>query len=296
MGDVQSLIFSFCRNQFILTTYNDIDIYRKDLCWGDKMFAALEIIKSGGIFKRRRLYRTPSVREVRVPGGLPFTVVTTALKRGSINRETVAFAAGRFKGRMLLPKEVDPSDGLEGIDTSRFEKTVLFNTAVKLLKDSLYCGERLSLCVVDYNGQLAGRLSHLVPLVSDLRIVTKNERAYESDIRRAMEEFGAAVRFCEKTQADIVLDFDNIGARGKVTFALDRGINGKGVTLPFCYSTLKPFGIEPLAFAAALYELCRITALDGLCFKDIFVDGKECSYSLAVESIKAALMLETIDI
>ena len=268
----------------------------KFLFWGDRMFAALEIVKSAGVFKRRRLNRTPLVREIRVPGGLPFTVVTTALKRGRIDREAVAFAAGRFKGRMLLLKEVEPGNGLERVDTSRFEKIMLFNTAVRLLKESIGCGERVSLCVVYSKGQLAGRLSHLVPLVSDLRVMTDNERAYETDIQRAMEEFGAAVRFCQKVKSDIVLDFDNIGAQGKVTFAFESGISGSDVSLPFCYSSLKPSGIEPLDFAAALYELCRIIALDELYFKDLFIDSKPCSHSHAVEFIKAALTLETIDI
>ncbi|MBQ2774591.1 MAG: hypothetical protein IJF40_01715 [Clostridia bacterium] len=260
------------------------------------MFAALEIEKSAGVFKRRRLNRYPQVREVRVIGGLPFVVIKTALKRGEINRDAVAFAAGRFAGRMILPNDIQGDEVLRTFDTSRFQKIILFNTAVSLLRDSFSCGERQSLCVVDTKGDLAGRLSHLVPLVSDLRVVSDNTHAYEADIRSAMDEFGAAVRMCDKVNADIVLDFDNVGADGKVTFAFDRGISGNGISLPICYSELVPSGIEPLKFAAALYELCRITSLDELRYRDLYINGEQCSHSRVIEFIKTALRLETIDI
>ncbi len=260
------------------------------------MFAALEIERNAGTIKRRRLNRCPRVREVRVIGGLPFTVIKTAFKRGDINREAVAFAAGRYAGRMILPDGIEPDEVLKEFDTAPFEKIVLFNTAVSLLRESLSCGERHSLCVIDAGGAVAGRLGYLVPLVSDIRVMTENKRAYEADIKSAMDEFGAAVRLCEKAEADIILDFDNTGADGKVVFAFERGISGCGVSLPLCYCELLPDGIDPLKFAAALCELCRITSLNTLRYKHLYLKGEQCSHSRITEFIKTALNAETIDI
>lgn len=46
------------------------------------MFSVLVIESGAGFFGRRRLFKTPRVRDVRVYGGLPFREITTARRRG----------------------------------------------------------------------------------------------------------------------------------------------------------------------------------------------------------------------
>lgn len=42
------------------------------------MFSVLVIADDAGFFKRRRLFKAPQVRDVRVYGGLPFREITSA--------------------------------------------------------------------------------------------------------------------------------------------------------------------------------------------------------------------------
>lgn len=258
------------------------------------MFAALELAECG-FFKRRQLNRKPQVREVRVPGGLPFTLIRTAFVHGRVDSEAVSTAAGNYSRRMLLPERAGDIAGTERFDSSRFRKLVLFNTAAYILRQSLDCGERLSLCVADRSGVLAGKLSHVVPLVSDVRVMTDNRAAYNEDIAGAMEEFGAAVRFCEKADADIVIDLDSSGADGRVIFSFEKGFSFFGAELPICYASLKPAGIDTLDFAAALFELCRISTLGDLRGAELTLNSRPCTYRRAEELTRDLLQPVTID-
>ena len=53
------------------------------------MFSVLVIADDAGFFKRRRLFKAPQVRDVRVYGGLPFREITSARRRGKINRAAI---------------------------------------------------------------------------------------------------------------------------------------------------------------------------------------------------------------
>ena len=70
------------------------------------MFSVLVIADDAGFFRRRRLFRAPQVRDVRVYGGLPFREIISARRRGKINRAAICEAAGRCSGTMLLPEDI----------------------------------------------------------------------------------------------------------------------------------------------------------------------------------------------
>lgn len=46
------------------------------------MFSVLVIADDAGFFRRRRLFKAPQVRDVRVYGGLPFREIISARRRG----------------------------------------------------------------------------------------------------------------------------------------------------------------------------------------------------------------------
>ena len=113
------------------------------------MFSVLVIESGAGFFGRRRLFKTPRVHDVRVYGGLPFREITTARRRGKINREAVYAAAGRCAGSMLLPEGTAPGGGISQPDLSDYKKLVFFNTACSLLRSACGCGVRGELLIKD---------------------------------------------------------------------------------------------------------------------------------------------------
>ena len=121
------------------------------------MFSVLVIESGAGFFGRRRLFKTPRVRDVRVYGGLPFREITTARRRGKINREAVCAAAGRCAGSMLLPEGAAPGGGISQPDLSDYKKLVFFNTACSLLRSACGCGVRGELLIKDKNASAACR-------------------------------------------------------------------------------------------------------------------------------------------
>ena len=82
------------------------------------MFSVLVIADDAGFFRRRRLFRAPQVRDVRVYGGLPFREIISARRRGKINRAAICEAAGRCSGTMLLPEDIAPGGGIDEPDLS----------------------------------------------------------------------------------------------------------------------------------------------------------------------------------
>ena len=155
------------------------------------MFSVLVIESGAGFFGRRRLFKTPRVRDVRVYGGLPFREITTARRRGKINREAVYAAAGRCAGSMLLPEGTAPGGGISQPDLSDYKKLVFFNTACSLLRSACGCGVRGELLIKDKNASAARRLGIAVPLFSDIRVSTSCPEGYSRPIESAMDEFGA---------------------------------------------------------------------------------------------------------
>ena len=106
------------------------------------MFSVLVIADDAGFFRRRRLFRAPQVRDVRVYGGLPFREIISARRRGKINRAAICEAAGRCSGTMLLPEDIAPGGGIDEPDLSDYRKLVFFNTACSILRSSCGCGVR----------------------------------------------------------------------------------------------------------------------------------------------------------
>ncbi len=254
-----------------------------DICGGDDMFSVLVIADDAGFFRKRRLFKAPQVRDVRVYGGLPFREITCARRRGRINREAICEAAGRCSGSMLLPEGITPGGGIAEPDISCYAKLVFFNTACALLRSSCGCGVRGELLIKDENACAAQRLGVAVPLFSDIRVATSCPQGYSRPIENAMDEFGAAVLFGSSDSADAVIDLDSSPERlvcgGEVFTA------GK-ITLPSAYARLMPAVADTLKFAGSLYLISRINSLAQLVFSEIYCGGKPLSLRAASELIR----------
>ena len=257
------------------------------------MFAVLVIDRDANFIKRRRLFRTPQVRDVRVYGGLPFRAVTTALRHSDIDRTAVSQAAGRCAGCMLLPSGIAQGGGIAEPDLSDYSRLLFFNTACDVLREALGCGLRGRLCISDRTASAAGRLSLAVPIISDIRIVTDCPKAYKSAAERAMEEFGASVVVAdEPAQSDILIDLDSPNGSGELTLR-SGSITASGINLPSAYMRLMPQGTDALKFAAALYEISRIYSLANLRFEKLFYHGSSITEEQASQLVRDVTQLQS---
>ncbi len=252
------------------------------------MFSVLVIEDGAGFFARRKLYKHPRVRDVRVYGGLPFREITSAIRRGKINRDAIETVAGGTVGFMLLPDGITQQGNIKEPNIFPYTKLVFFNTACELLRSALGCGVRATLCIKDKNAAAAGRLSLAVPLVSDVRVVTECPEAYTRAKEQAMEEFGAAVVLSQSDNGDIIIDLD----AEEPYLAVDgECFTASSITLPTAYARLMPPDADELKFAAALYEISRIYSLSALGFNKIFYNGEHIAKDRAAVLITRLLGL-----
>lgn len=246
------------------------------------MFSVLVLDNSVGFFARRKLYRHPQVRDVRAYGGLPFREIISAKRRGEINRDAVCSAAGGTAEFMILPQGITPSDGIKELDSSLYIKLVFFNTACELLRRSVGCGVRATLCIKDKNAAAAGRLSLAVPLVSDVRVATDCYEAYSRAREQAINEYGAAIVLSQSECGDITIDLD---ADEPCLVVGEERFTAEKITLPTAYARLMPPYTDELKFAAGLYQISRIYSLSALCFDKIFCGG------VPIEKDRAAVLI-----
>lgn len=235
-------------------------------------------VKDGSFLKRRKLYKHPEMMEIHVQGGLSFFSIDTAIYKKKLNISLLKELCGELYSRILFPDNMMSSAELKKIDVSDFKKLLLFNTALYVIKKCIPNRKKLSLCIADRNGALADKMRLAVAEVSDVRIKTQRKDLYYEEISMAMDEFGARVRFCEKENADIVIDLDNEGLNGKAVFS-ETNICGENLGLPLCYSRLCPKDINPIEFACALYKFSRVSTMNCLKYRDLTLGSKPCSLS-----------------
>lgn len=154
---------------------------------------------------------------------------------------------------------------------------MLFNSAVDYIKKCSLPPEKTSVAVMDFNGFQKDKLSLLVPLASNLKVITGNPEEFSPVRRRLYDDWGLAMTVTE-----------NVNEAGGCTFVIaprtdksnpDGGcllyrneysgstvcLSGSGVTLPDDITKVLP-PCNSLLFASALYELCGATRLSELCF------------------------------
>ena len=247
------------------------------------MFATLNTVAEPQNFWKKLKYNLlpPPVTAEHVPTaeGSGFIKLTVPIVRGKIYWNNVRSALGDTAASLITPVGFHTHTplNLQTFHSERFEAKLCLNSFFKLLS-LLPKKELLKECaVIDISGTLAGELKPLPRFCRTIKIITAGESKYNPFSQFCLEEYGSAVYISDNISrafdAPLVLfpkraEIPTAFSRTSVVFAGAREniytthlITPEGVTLPEMYARLMPPGINPTAFAAALYEKSGVTSL-----------------------------------
>lgn len=175
----------------------------------------------------------------------------------------------------ILPcgEVLSPPAPLRLFQPSLFLPTVFLHSARAFLEteDTLPCERVLGVCDPDARVQAA--LFPFVNLAKTVKVYTRRAQSYAAIRTELLAESGLSLIVSEQqeTLADctVILDpFAQIPGYPMGTLTLRKCgrvvLAGEGVRLPAEYAERCPEGVDPLLFAAALYELCNVRELSDL--------------------------------
>lgn len=274
------------------------------------MFIILDIIKPPEKLRRRR--RTikeinSSAPEVhRTSGGLPFYTARICEDKGAVNWDAVNRKCSRYASKIIVPRTVYIPDtcNLLRFVPKHFGSTLVFNTAINLLKSAAISPQSLALTLSDRSGILNGRLHELLEYSSVIKIITLHPERYASACCKAYEEYGASVILRssheQTAKPELIIAADGCFSplmhksaviAGKSFSAGALKIICSGMDLNKEHAALLPDGIQAYDFAGALTELCFCRDYINSSFTQAEIQGE---YS-ACESAAQALRRYTAD-
>lgn len=241
------------------------------------MFVALEVAdpRFSGIFGNvLNILTKPKPRlETRKAMDAVYGVITASGPIHEADWLLIAELAGRYAGRMLIPEGFEPPPPLKTAEFPNYERRVILETAVEIIRRTRMPMYRRIAGLVDNNGEYASFLFPLLHHYTTVKVLTGKAAAYIPEAERMMEELGAPVVICEDYAAlsdcVIIIAPDGVGVSGRLPcpvlaakppdalqhsdFITDlQVLPGSGI------AALCPAGIEPSRYLAALYEFCGV--------------------------------------
>lgn len=260
------------------------------------MFILLRTVEStGGFLKRKHLKKAIAKSiPVSVPteNGMPFYMLDVFCEKNSPDYSAIEEKSGYYASRIVAPRTFSLPDGS---NLKRFlpvysNGIFIFNTAVKMIKESNPEPQKISVTVIDRKAVMCGEIIKLVPYSSPLRIITSRPERYAATCRDIYDEYGASVMlrsFYEPTsKKDVVICCDGTTSdsmSNAAVFSFKRGINGKlrfyGSKIPLSDSHRKiiPENIDSTDFAAAVTDLCGSTTYKSAVFSDVESNCNKCN-------------------
>lgn len=245
------------------------------------MFATVEFYEREDSFKVRlkSFFSPPKIitEKVLLPEDEYFYKIKVPLKKGKVPYDKLRRISGGVSGGLIFPEGFicEETEGIRIYSSRYFRETVLFNTAVRLLEESVFEPLETVITLVDKKGVLASEVGRLVSFACEIRIVTDNTRPYEFASRRIMNEYGLSLLVSDKLSSiankGIVISYDSsfipLYFKGVVLTAhkrflpFARVLIGEGITADEKYTALCPEGFERETFLSALCELCFVREL-----------------------------------
>ena len=243
------------------------------------MFGTVEFYESESSLRGRmkRLFFRESItaEKVQLPENEYFYRLRVPVHKGKIPAEGLKRLSASLADGLLFPEGYRAERGMKVYASSYFRDILLFNSAVSQLKESVFSPAETLITLIDKKGVLHSQLGRLVPFAGELKVITDNVRAYESESARLMREYGLSLFISDKLSAipekgiiisrhsDVVpVYFKGLlitGERRLLPFA--RVLTGEGIRAAGGYGGLCPDGINLTDFLAALCEVCFVKEL-----------------------------------
>ncbi len=234
------------------------------------MFAVIEFVPAKKRFSGGNKIES---ERITLPGGEVFFIVKAETRRGRVPWKKLSRCLGFLRDAVILPKGVAVPENIDikAFEPENFSCAVLFNSAVKHIKDRNKTGDRL--CAVDEKGLFLSLAEELILAFSQLKVITPLIQEYEKLSDVLIEKYGAALLMTNKGTADGDVVISPQGEAVDITFSGElyslrprRLLSGqvfcpKEIILPSAFDKLCPEGVDKFLFAAALYEKCGVGEL-----------------------------------
>ena len=253
------------------------------------MFTVIEFSDNKkGRFKKlfcRIVHEMPELTKVAVNGGAPYFKIKVSDNK-KIPWEDILYMAGRCASNVILKDEVQiPKDlKIHRFVPKEFPLITLSNTVKNILSDCNIKKKKLG--ISDADAVLVNRIEGFIDFVSEITIYTKETDKYLGVCERLMDEYGISIVLSDFENSlclcDVVMSenaFEDI-----FCFCINKGTSENAfelsdVALPtFCKQKL-PDGISDEYFAAALFELCKVSSLGDLEFQTLKFNNEIITYT-----------------
>lgn len=240
------------------------------------MFAVLQIEPYARRFAERFRREKPArIERVLVKGGASFFLVRVpCCGAGSVKR----LQRDAPDLPLLLPNGVQAGEGLRLFHPQRLPLLCAAMTASEHIRQTHRPVRQNALGVLDPDGVLCGKTACLLPAAGDVRIVTDRPQRFARDVRDAMRSFGAPLTVGSDPAllcgCGVLLCGSSAnlpeGVHAQTVYCLGDEMRGgfdetivlSDLRIPPPYDALCPPDVDPLLFAAALYELCGVGAME----------------------------------
>lgn len=269
------------------------------------MFVVFNVIQPvKGFFKHRKQKKyiaENGLHTVRNEKGLPFYILDIIEEKRGIDWKSVSAECGRYASRVIAPRNIilpDESDLKRFVPLS-MNSVLIFNTAKEIIKNADLPPDKFSITLTDRNANHPSRILDLLPLSSQIRVVTAYPERYASVCAKALEEFGASLIIrpsYEKTsKPDAVICTDGAitsEMNSSAVFVSKRKTGGKILfsgsqteLLPK-HKEILPQNIDAVDFAGALTELCGCPEYKNSVFSEIQISCQKCQNASAENCFK----------
>lgn len=270
----------------------------------------------GGILN---ILTKPKARiEAREAFGAVYGVIETGLPIRTADWRRVASLAGRYADRMLIPSGIDPPPVVTRALFPKYERRVLLQTAVEIIKRTRMPMYRRIVGLADESGRYADFLYPLLQHYTSVKVVTKQTALYEAQAELMMRELGAPVMICDDypsfNDCVLIVAPDGVKMGGLHADKPSAGESPAGtgikcpilslksspenqpgdfitdlwVVVPTEILSLCPHDIEPRLFSAALYEYCGVEPASFVAGRMMFCNREEELSSVVLAVMRAA--------
>jgi hypothetical protein len=251
------------------------------------MFTTIKTISPPENFFGKIKYRLlpPAIKSeiIDVPDGSGYLSLTVPLIKGEIVWNSVRSAAGKNAENLVLPKWINPpqSNTIKPFKSIDFPRRVMMNSALRVLSLRPRSHIISEIAVIDIMGGCAELIGRLPDYCGCLKIITSKPQRYENFRMEAMEKYGVAAVITEDISkafySPLVLipspiwkpvafsRMSNVISVSSDNIYSSRVFVPDGIALEEKYSSLLPYGVSPLYFACALYEISGVSGLKDSC-------------------------------
>lgn len=233
-----------------------------------------------GLFARqwRRLFPQPVNAYLDTVSGTPYIKILCEEHRRGIDWRMVEAHSLDTSGRLLLPAGMEcPSQScLRRFVPTRFIRRMLENFALETMLMRQTPPSKRSMAIYGSEAEMIALLPRLVPLVGELRIITRRAYAIQDIVEQTVRETGMTISVTDEPGAgDCELLLAPFGGAGfiktqpeSIVVSPDRpsGVNsawisGVRVAVPAALEIAYSEQYDPLEFTGAFYELGAMRSL-----------------------------------